>query len=504
MAIVYSQEITNFNIHLTLSNMKKKILLLIGVMSIGLFVSAQTVDSKFAIGLYGGKNEYYGQLGNDIYNFSKAFYGFGGLSLATYASPSFDFGIFGNYGDYGYYVSNGPLNNFWGQKYEGTLYAHYKFNNGYIMKESAKLSPFIEVGVGLAGYSAGKLNGVSQADRINTSGIDAIVPVGIGLKYQLSRALAIQYKVLYNFTNEDKRDNIVVGVHTDAFVEQSFGIILSFGRTKAKDSDGDGVPDYRDKCPDTPKGVAVDANGCPIDSDGDGVPDYLDKCPDTPKGVAVDANGCPLDSDGDGVPDYLDKCPDTPKGVAVDANGCPFDTDGDGVPDYLDKCPNTPKGIAVDANGCPFDSDGDGVPDYLDKCPDTPKGVAVDANGCPEIAMETQKIFAEALNGIQFETGKDVITRNSYPVLDKVVGVMKENKSYKLIINGYTDNKGDKNMNQVLSHKRAEAVKRYLENKGIDPQKLIAHGYGEERPVADNSTAAGRAKNRRVEFKVEF
>jgi OOP family OmpA-OmpF porin len=92
----------------------------------------------------------------------------------------------------------------------------------------------------------------------------------------------------------------------------------------------------------------------PVDSDGDGVPDCKDKCPDTPKGVAVDSKGCPLDSDGDGVPDNLDKCPDTPKGVAVDSNGCPLDTDGDGVYDYLDKCPGTLKGVPVDADGCYF------------------------------------------------------------------------------------------------------------------------------------------------------
>jgi OOP family OmpA-OmpF porin len=90
----------------------------------------------------------------------------------------------------------------------------------------------------------------------------------------------------------------------------------------------------------------------PLDSDGDGVPDSMDKCPNTPHGVTVDASGCPLDSDGDGVPDYLDKCPNTPHGVAVNATGCPLDSDGDGVPDYLDKCPNTPKGDKVDVNGC--------------------------------------------------------------------------------------------------------------------------------------------------------
>jgi len=89
-----------------------------------------------------------------------------------------------------------------------------------------------------------------------------------------------------------------------------------------------------------------------VDSDGDGVPDRLDKCPNTPRGVKVDSDGCPLDADHDGVPDYLDKCPNTPAGVKVDSDGCPLDADHDGVPDYLDKCPGTPPGMKVDANGC--------------------------------------------------------------------------------------------------------------------------------------------------------
>jgi len=90
----------------------------------------------------------------------------------------------------------------------------------------------------------------------------------------------------------------------------------------------------------------------PLDSDGDGVYDDKDQCPDTPKGVTVDSVGCPLDTDGDGVYDYLDKCPDTPKGVKVDSVGCPLDTDGDGVYDYIDQCPDTPTGATVDERGC--------------------------------------------------------------------------------------------------------------------------------------------------------
>lgn len=103
---------------------------------------------------------------------------------------------------------------------------------------------------------------------------------------------------------------------------------------------------------------------------------FLEKAPELP------AVGARLDSDGDGVPDDLDQCPDTPRGVKVDRRGCPLDSDGDGVPDYLDKCPNTPAGAPVDKTGCPLDSDGDGVADYLDKCPDTPKGATVNSVGC--------------------------------------------------------------------------------------------------------------------------
>jgi len=159
------------------------------------------------------------------------------------------------------------------------------------------------------------------------------------------------------------------------------------------DTDKDGVADGIDKCPNTPVGATVDAAGCPTDTDSDGVVDGVDKCPNTPRGAVVDATGCPVDTDKDGVPDGIDKCPNTPAGAMVDTLGCPLDTDKDGVPDGIDKCPNTPPGSKVDATGCPslpaIDSDGDGVPDTLDKCPNTPRGMAVDAKGCP-VLFQTQ------------------------------------------------------------------------------------------------------------------
>ncbi len=148
------------------------------------------------------------------------------------------------------------------------------------------------------------------------------------------------------------------------------------------DSDRDGVPDTRDRCPGTPLNVSVGADGCPRDADSDGVADYLDRCPGTPPGVAVDAQGCPPDSDGDGVADHMDRCPDTPAGVKVDPDGCPLDSDSDGVADYADRCPGTLPGVPVDTRGCPLDTDGDGVADHEDRCPDTPRGAPVDRLGC--------------------------------------------------------------------------------------------------------------------------
>jgi len=239
-----------------------------------------------------------------------------------------------------------------------------------------------------------------------------------------------------------------------------------------------------------------------VDSDGDGVPDQFDRCPDTPKGATVDANGCPKDTDGDGVFDGLDRCPDTPKGATVDANGCPKDTDGDGVFDGLDRCPDTPKGATVDANGCPKDTDGDGVFDGLDRCPDTPKGDKVDASGCslpppPPLAVQESLV----LEGVNFETNSATLTTGSLAVLDRVAGSLAEWPEVRVEIGGHTDSTGEAAYNLDLSMRRAAAVRDYLVKKGTDGSRIEVKGHGETVPIADNATKEGRAKNRRVELK---
>jgi OOP family OmpA-OmpF porin len=237
------------------------------------------------------------------------------------------------------------------------------------------------------------------------------------------------------------------------------------------------------------------------DADGDGVPDHLDECPDTPKGVKVDAAGCPLDTDGDGVPDYLDKCPGTPKDVAVDAQGCPVDSDGDGVPDYLDKCPGTPKGAKVDTKGCPVDTDGDGVPDYLDKCPGTPRGVPVDDSGCPISGIEVAGDEWFVRGQVLFDLNRDTIKPEAAEVLLRVANFLTKNQQYTVEIQGNTDSTGPLAWNMTLSQQRAEAVKAYLVTNGVAADRLTTKGFGPNEPLAPNNTAEGRAKNRRVDFK---
>ncbi|HKC48107.1 MAG TPA: thrombospondin type 3 repeat-containing protein [Gemmatimonadales bacterium] len=271
------------------------------------------------------------------------------------------------------------------------------------------------------------------------------------------------------------------------------------------DADHDGVADGLDQCPDTPAGAVVNSFGCPTDADGDGVPDGLDKCPDTPRGATVDATGCPKDSDGDGVADGIDKCPDTPVGATVDANGCPKDADNDGVPDGIDKCPNTPVGATVDATGCPLtrDSDGDGVPDNVDRCPGTPAGSKVDQFGCVVLFREERTPGARPtliLRGVNFETGRSVLTAESFAVLDQVAGSLVANPEIQIEIAGYTDNTGSALINRRLSNARAFAVRAYLARKGVAPSRMTARGYGPASPVATNATTAGRAQNRRVEL----
>lgn len=228
-----------------------------------------------------------------------------------------------------------------------------------------------------------------------------------------------------------------------------------------------------------------------VDQDNDGIVDSVDACP-TVAGLAA-LKGCP-DKDRDGIADNDDKCPDVP-GIAK-YEGCPVpDTDSDGINDDEDKCPSV-AGVAK-YQGCPVpDKDNDGINDDDDRCPDL-AGPA-DNGGCPK--LETSKFNASA---VQFVTGSATLTAAAKKELDKAARILNEQyPQLKVEIGGHTDNTGKPEFNQKLSQKRAESVKTYLEKKKVDGSRLMASGFGQDQPIGDNATKAGKAQNRRVEFKV--
>ena len=331
------------------------------------------------------------------------------------------------------------------------------------------------------------------------------IEAGGGVRLWLSDVLGVRLELRQVYIQPV--DPVTGGQQKVNHLVAGAGFTFAFG-ARGRDSDGDGVPDRRDACPDTPPGARVDARGCPIDSDGDGVYDGLDRCPNTMKGCTVDAHGCPHDADSDGVCDGIDQCADTPKGATVDAKGCPHDSDGDGVLDGIDQCPDTPKGATVDAKGCPMDSDGDGVPDGLDKCPDTSPGLKVDAQGCPIEYMEKETELHDTgmirLQNVNFETAKATVLPESYPVLDLVGQVLRKWPELRIEIGGHTDKRGGVKYNQKLSEARAKAVLEHLTQKYPDlkPEQFTTKGYGLSRPLVPNTSELNMAKNRRVEFVV--
>ena len=224
-----------------------------------------------------------------------------------------------------------------------------------------------------------------------------------------------------------------------------------------------------------------------------------DKC-------AVEAPAKIGDKDGDGIPDNVDKCPNDPedKDGFEDADGCPDpDNDQDGIADVTDKCPNEAedKDGFQDEDGCPDpDNDKDGVPDTSDKCPNEP-GPA-DNNGCPKkydhIVVTQEKI--ELKQKIFFDTDKATIQARSFSLLDEIASVLRERTTMTVRIEGHTDSRGTRAHNLKLSQSRADAVRQHFVGLGIEPSRMEARGYGPDQPIETNKTAAGREKNRRVEF----
>ena len=217
------------------------------------------------------------------------------------------------------------------------------------------------------------------------------------------------------------------------------------------------------------------------------------------------------DTDGDGYPDSADKCPtvreDGKKPEPTD--GCPAgaDRDHDGIPDVEDACPDDPedKDGVLDQDGCPEeDPDKDGIPDAQDKCPTQPgpRSDIAEKNGCPSLTRFDEGNEIQLLEPIQFDFAKATIKKVSYPILDEVVALMKARTDVKIAVHGHTDSVGSDAANLALSKARAKSCMDYLISHGISAKRLQSEGFGESKPIDTNDTPAGRARNRRVEFKV--
>jgi outer membrane protein OmpA-like peptidoglycan-associated protein len=351
---------------------------------------------------------------------------------------------------YDYALHNNPTgpqyNNEFGSELEGAL-------NFKLFSDAHFLSPFITAGIG-GGYYTNKLG--------------EYVPVGLGLQLNFKNQVYvfIQNQFRFSLSKDIFPDNLL----------HSIGIAVNISKPKE-------VP---------PVEVPVVQI---TDRDNDGIVDSVDACPDQ-AGLAA-LQGCP-DKDGDGIADREDSCADV--AGTVKYHGCPIpDTDKDGINDEEDKC-STVAGVAR-YQGCPIpDTDGDGVNDEEDKCP---KDVGPASNfGCPEIKQEIIKKVNLAAKNIFFATGSAKLLSKSYTSLNEVVKILTENPSFNVDVEGHTDITGTAEKNQVLSENRAASVKTYLVGKGVDESRITSKGYGQDKPIADNKTVAGRAKNRRVEMKL--
>ncbi len=320
-------------------------------------------------------------------------------------------------------------------------------------KESARVNPFLTAGIGLGSFP---------------SKFAVYAPLGTGLQFRFNEGT-------YLFLQMQWRKKLTGGINND-YLHYSIGFAQNNPLKKKKET------------------VAVVEPAKPIlppDKDGDGFEDNNDLCPDV-KGTL---NGCP-DTDGDGVADKDDQCPDV-KGIL---NGCP-DADGDGVADKDDKCKDA-AGVAR-YNGCPVpDTDNDGVNDEEDKCPNE-AGIVING-GCPEVKQEVKQKVEFAAKNIFFAFASDIILKASFKSLDEVVRIMQEHPELKLSIAAHADNRGTSERNMMWSERRAKAVADYFISKGIAADRISYKGYGDTQPVADNKSSKGRARNRRVEMKVDY
>lgn len=325
---------------------------------------AQTDMSKWSVGIFPSMLQYQNTNGSEFFKIKPSSFGVDlGVGYDLNSSLMAEGHFMGAGLDFSPEDSAGSALNT--EVFDFNAQLHYKFNNGYILKEEARVSPFLFAGAGVIR---------------SKEGTGAVIPLGGGINFRVDEIFSIQWRTAYKLTTREEYN----------FFQHMLGFVWHL--------DGAGEKKVKEEKPK--------------------------------------------------------------------------DSDGDGIADMFDKCPNVP---GIEAN-----------------------------NGCPEVDQETQEILGLALEGIQFETAKDVLKAESYPILDRVVEILEKHPEYNMAIEGHTDSQGDDASNLDLSKRRAKTAMDYIVSKGIDANRLSSEGFGETRPVDTNDTAAGRAKNRRVEFRIVF
>ena len=396
------------------------------------------------------------------------------LSVSRYVGNNFSFGIQGSVNKIDKYVNSGTLvvTNPGDLMYYGIDGAvKYSFMN---LLKSKVIDPNLHLGGGYTFF------GDNSFGTVNA---------GAGLTLWFTETVGLSFETTAKKSFGDRNVGTTNTPDSPSHMQHMLGLTFKFG---GKDTDGDGVYDKDDACPEV--AGLKQFNGCP-DTDGDGIIDGNDACPDV-FGLAA-LNGCP-DTDGDGIADKDDACPEV-AGLAA-LKGCP-DADGDGIADKDDKCP-TVKGPKENA-GCPWpDTDGDGVLDKDDACP-TVAGPASN-KGCPEVTAEALDNLKVQARSVYFNSGKATFKATEAPAkLDAIADILNDYPTAKFSVEGHTDSDGSTASNQKLSEDRANAVRNALIERGIKAENLSAVGFGESAPIATNKTKAGKALNRRTEIKVQ-
>ena len=511
--------------------MKRSFTLFLFLVGICLSVDAQS--HKWEVGPFLGLSSYQGDLIlTDFYDLQETHLGYG-LFLRHNIHPNISLRanllrgkITGNDFEYEERIRRGfqfssPVTET-SLQLEIDILGHKRFKDSKFKKI---VSPYVFAGLGFAFLDQQTLYNEAldgevqnRIERDRSADYDRAwfsVPFGFGIKADVSRKVALGLEWGMRPVFSDLLDGVSQSGNNAKDDWYAFGGATLAYRFGDQDSDRDGVIDAKDRCPQIPgrkstmgcpdadnDGIVDSADECPTasglarlggcpDTDNDGIIDKMDDCPD--EAGILGKNGCPTqDADDDGVDDEDDHCPSI-AGLAA-LNGCP-DTDGDGIIDAEDGCPNFSG--SKELGGCP-DTDGDGIVDKDDKCPEL-SGLAA-GMGCPEITEKEEDILTFAARNVHFATSLARIDQSSYPVLEEVYEIMKKYQQYDLILEGYTDNRGNDFLNQQLSERRAKACKEFLVAKGIAENRISFAGYGENKPIADNNRAEGRAMNRRVEF----